>query len=297
MDAASAPRGERILLTGASGYIGGRLLEALARDNDVVAAGRRPPASAAPHRFVAWDLTAPAPAGLPERVDRVLHLAQDTGRDPARREETLAVNTVATARLAAYAAKAGARSYLYTSTGSVYGMAPAPLDEDAPARARDPYAVSKLAGEVLARGFAGDVPVIVLRYFVPYGPGQVQRMVPALLQRVADGQPVVVNNGVGMPRTNPIYIDDAVEATARAATLPASVTLNVGGAETVSVAELAGRLATLLGRPLATEAREDRAVADLVGDTRRMEKALGFRPRVRLDDGLRRTVEAWRATR
>lgn len=295
--------GERIVITGASGYLGGHLLRALGPRNDVTVLGRRPPeTSGVAFTFVPWDMTSAAEPAWPAKADLVLHLAQEQGRDPARAADTFAVNTWSVARLAQFAARSGARTYVQASTGSVYGFADHPFTEDTPPAPPDHYAATKLAAEVVLRRHPGAFGRVVLRYFMPYGPGQVARMVPGILQRVLEGRPVTVNNGVGQPRCNPIYLDDVVEATVRALALPEEATraaplVNIAGDEVVTVADLAQRLARLAGKELKVEPNHDPAVKDMVADTGRMAKLLGVRPKVGLDEGLRRTLEAARAAK
>lgn len=286
------PRGARVLMTGATGYIGRHLLEVLAPDNKVTVAGRRPPSSNASHRFATWDLREPTPGHLPQQVDLVLHLAQETGKAPARYKETLRVNTFSTVRLHEYAIRAGAGTFLYTSTGGVYGYSDHPLTEDSSARPIDYYTACKYAAELLVRKRGGPTRVVVLRYFFPYGPGQTQRLVPNLLQRIREGRPITIINGVGQPRVNPIFITDVVEATLRASMLQGDEVLNIAGTERVPMGEIARILSELVGKPTVVEHRRERAVKDLVADTTRMEKTLKFRPRISLREGLRRVVEA-----
>src|SRR5262249_1245751 len=127
----------------------------------------------------------------------------------------------------------GVRRFLYASTSSVYGRF-ASGDESLPTRPISPYGVTKLAAENLCRAHAEELglPLVVLRYFSVYGPGQrpdmgYNRFIHALLT----GEPITVC-GDGLQVRGNTYIEDCVEATVRAAEALPGETYNVGGGET-----------------------------------------------------------------
>ena len=186
------------------------------------------------------------------------------------------------------------RRFVHVSTSSVYGRYGSG-DETLPARPISPYGVTKLAAENLCRAHADEcgLPLVVLRYFSVYGPGQrpdmgYHRFIEALLR----SEPIVVH-GDGLQSRGNTYISDCVTATMAALEAPIGEIYNVGGGETANVWEILGKLERILGRR-AVVRREPARPGDqrvTVADTTKLFRHLGWQPRVGLDEGLARQVE------
>ena len=154
----------RVLITGAGGYIGGRLIEAMTERGVDLRALVREPAPALPIETIICDLSAPE-AEAPLRaacqgVDAVVHLAGEdevlAAREPAR---ALATTLVAAERTAEAAAQAGVGRLIYLSTVHVYGARMTPgaiLEEDMRVEPRSAYAISRLASEHVAAAVARE---------------------------------------------------------------------------------------------------------------------------------------------
>jgi nucleoside-diphosphate-sugar epimerase len=271
-----------VLVTGAGGFLGSRLVPLLAERHEVVALARRPVQGA---ETVVADLATGLPA-LPERLDAVIHLAQSRRyREwPAGAADMYAVNVGAAFGLLEHARRAGATHFVLASTGAVYAPADGPIREDAPFGPAGFYPRSKLAAEVLAEGYASDLVTAILRPFAIYGAGQEGMMVANIAARVAAGEEVVVQGDPGL-RMNPIHVDDAARAFAAALELPAPGAFNVAGDEVVTLPALVELLAELAGVPPRLRHAEG-ASPSLVGDTARMRDVLGVAPRVGLREGL-----------
>ncbi|MDF1504560.1 NAD(P)-dependent oxidoreductase [Roseisolibacter sp. H3M3-2] len=251
----------RIAVTGASGFVGGRVARALAAEgHTVLPYGRRPAAALAdpPPGYVAWDVTA-GPIAAPA-VHAVVHCAarvDDWGPEEAFRaanvEGTRAVlETWPDARV------------VYVSTSSVYsdGVRTVGVREDAPTGdcAHSAYARTKAAGEalVLALGARG----VVLRPHVVYGPGDttlLPRVLAARWPRVRDPSPdarrrlrrfLPVPDG-GRHRVSSTHVDNLAHAVERALAAPgAHGAFNVAdGGAPLTVAELLDRLLAAAGHP------------------------------------------------
>jgi len=283
----------RILLTGASGFVGGHLAPRLVEaGHDLMCAARRssgyePPAGA---RLIELDLARRLDAAALPEVDAILHLAQANARFPEGARELHGVNTASTLDLLDHARETGAKRFLYASSASVYGFGDRPFKEDDPLAGRDFYAVTKINAENLVQAYSDFLTTAVLRLVVPYGPGQEARMIPGLIGRVREGTPVSLNAG-GRPRMNPLYIDDVVRALLGVLELDESVALNVAGDEPVTVRELAELIGSVVGREPVFEEGEGKVPGDLVVDTSRLHELLDLRPLVSLEEGLRRTAE------
>lgn len=283
----------KVLVTGASGFVGRHLVPALAeRDHEVTALVRRSGAApAGATSTVQADLEQPLPEGALPRVDAVVHLAQGNGRFPEGARGLFRVNTAATQELLDHARRAGAACFLYASSASVYGFGSRPFREDDVVSPPDFYALTKAVGEQLVSAYRGFVAATSLRLVAPYGPGQSGRMIPRLIESVREGRPVTLNEG-GRPAMNPIYVGDVVEAVLALLDSPASGVLNLAGDQVVSIRELAESIGAGLGLEPVFEHGSDAAPGDVVAENLRLRELLGERELVPLREGLRRTGAA-----
>ena len=290
----------RYVVTGAAGFVGSQLGEALAAaGHDVVGVDcftdyydpAEKERNAAALDVLRIDL---AETGLDlDGVDGVFHLAAQAGVRSFGGVFPLYVrrNVVATQRVLEAAAAAGVRVVL-ASSSSIYGEAEAyPTPEDATPAPISPYGITKLACEHLARayavGFGADA--VVLRYFTVYGPRQrpdmfFRRVCEALLA----GTTFEIY-GSGEQSRSFTYVGDAVEATIAAMErAPAGAVYNVGGGEEASMLEAIALLERISGRSLDARrivaARGD--VARTKADVSRIRDVLGWEPRTSLEDGL-----------
>ncbi len=284
----------RILLVGASGFVGGHLAPRLVEaGHDLICAVRAtsdytPPGGA---ERIELDLDRPLdPETLPS-ADAVLHFAQGNVGFPEGARELDRVNAASVVELLDHARESGATRFVYASSASVYGFGDQPFAEDAPLDGSDFYAATKIGAEKAVGAYAELLTTAILRLVVPYGPGQAGRMIPALANRVANGEAVTLNDG-GRPRMNPLYIDDVIRIVLHLLELDRPAVLNVAGDEAVSIKEIAETIGRVVGREPQFEDGSASAPGDLVADTTRLHKLFDLRPLVPLEEGLRRTLAA-----
>lgn len=243
----------RALVTGASGFIGGRLVERLVRQGADVRVLVRNPSSAArlarfPLTFHLGDVTNTADLdNAAQGCDLVFHCAYGTTGSQKRRAW---VNRVGTERTLEAAHRAGAKRVVYLSTLMVYGQTgDGDLDETAPRRRfGNAYSDSKLDAEGTALQYSrsGRMPVTILQPTAVYGPyGGVWTV--QQLAELKTGRMILVNGGDGL--ANAVYVDDLVTAMLLAAEKDAAVgeAFLISGPETVTWRELYGCFARMFG--------------------------------------------------
>lgn len=269
-----------VVITGGNGLVGSHLRTHLANSCDVHAPGRD-----------ALDLAAPLDrAALPASAGAVVHLAQSSRfrEFPEGVDDMMAVNVARTLDLVRYAVAARATTFVYASTGGVYGTGPHPFRETDPAPPAEPlgfYPASKLAAELLLRPFEPLISVVILRFFFVYGAGQARGMlVPRLVDSVRERRPITLDGADGLT-INPVHAGDAAAAVAAAVTLTQSAVINVAGPETLTLRAMAEKIGEATGVAPFFQTRSIPS-SGLVADTGRMRTLLSAPGRM-FSDGVR----------
>ncbi|MGI8595349.1 MAG: NAD-dependent epimerase/dehydratase family protein [Solirubrobacteraceae bacterium] len=303
------------LVTGGAGFIGSHVVEALLARGarvavvDDLSTGRREnldgalAAGANLYEADIRDADATRPIVAHERPDAVFHLAAQI--DVRRSVESPAldarVNVEGTINLLDAALGAGARRFLYASTGgAIYGEAGrVPTPEDAPVTPLSPYGQGKLAAEGYCMLFERlhGLSIAALRFANVYGPRQDPLgeggVIAIFCGRAASGGSATVF-GDGHQTRDFVYVSDVVDSLLAAADGDARGAFNVGTGRETSVIELAGALREVSGAELPLEhepARPGEVVRSCL-DASLARRALGWKARVGLAEGLERTLAA-----
>ncbi len=306
----------RILVTGAGGFIGSRLCEKLVERGASVRAFLRYTSRREPGllRFV------------PKPIFDQIELVQGDLRDSSAIEmaaqdadvifhlgalisipysylhpvETVETNLLGTMNILEACRKTGAK-LIHTSTSEVYGTAlQVPIDENHPLQAQSPYSASKIAADKLVESYyrSFDVQTVTVRPFNTYGPGQSNRaVIPTIITQALAGNVVKLGNLEALRDFT--YLDDSVEGflSAGLTELWNGETYNLGTGEEVSIGSVAELIFKLMGRNPEIEVEAQRIrpekseVMRLISNNQKAKDMLRWQPRVGMEEGLRRTIE------
>ncbi len=305
----------RVLVTGADGFMGSHLVEALLmweKVDQVVALVHSPQVKWLPRHptghldIITGNVIKPATFGRVGQVDVVFHLAAlaSIARCEQRSEVARLTNFQGTVNILNWAmALYPMPRIVFVSTAALYGEPEyLPIDENHPVDPSNHYTYSKLSAEIAVNGFHVDqgVPAVIVRPFNIYGPRQdVNFLIPTIITQCLQG--VEVRLGDGRPVRNFTYVTDAVDLLMRASVSPSvnGRVVNLGSRQAYKVSEVAEKLVDLTGCGLEpvydpNKFRESEPTS-LEMDPALAEELLGWVPRVWIDDGLRQTIDHYRA--
>ncbi|MCP8310029.1 MAG: SDR family NAD(P)-dependent oxidoreductase [Candidatus Methylarchaceae archaeon HK01M] len=304
----------RVLVTGGAGFIGSHLVDRLIKEGfevtilDNLSSGRV--GNIAHHfkskkfKLVNGDIrNRSIVREYVSGVDAIIHLASliSVEKSIENPYETYEVNTTGTFNLLDEAVRKGVKRFVYASSTAVYGEEnPLPLKEDNPLRGLiSPYAASKASAECYCRALCKShgLETVILRYFNVYGPRQERNpysgVIAKFVKNCMNNQPLMIY-GDGNQTRDFIYVDDVVEATMLA--LEKDVIdeiFNVCTGRPTRIKDLAQIVKEISGRNELTIIHDKPRLGDIkdnYGDPKKAEAFLGFRSKVRLEDGIRKLV-------
>lgn len=314
---------KKVLVTGAGGFIGSHLVEALQRR------GCKVTAFVHYNSFSRWgwldfidnrvkdkikifngDINDPGCVKKAmDSCDTVFHLAALIGipYSYCAPDSYVETNIKGTLNVLQAAKELAIKKIVHTSTSEVYGTAQfVPISEKHPVNPQSPYAASKASADYMALSFykSFGLPVAVVRPFNTFGPRQSARaIIPTIITQLLEKDTV----RLGSVNTNRdfTFVEDTVAGFIRAAEVPGTIgeVINIGSGFEISIAELVAKIANIIGKKARISAKNERIrpqnseVERLWADTAKAKDLLGWAPQFSLETGLEQTINWFKKNR
>ncbi len=308
----------KVLVTGAGGFIGSHLVEKLVElGADVYAFVRYnsrnnwgmielfPEETKKKIKIIAGDIRdSDAVRSAAKEKDIIFHLAAliPIPYSYIHPREIMETNIMGTLNVLVAAKESKVKRIIHTSTSEVYGTAHyTPIDEKHPLNAQSPYSASKIASDKIAESFylSYGLPVTIIRPFNTYGPRQSARaIIPTIVTQALTKKEVFI--GSSNPTRDFTYVSDTVEGFIKLAEAEDKVlgeVINIGSNFEISIGELTDKIVSLICKDIKIKFDKSRVrpekseVERLKADNRKAEKLLNWKPKISLDEGLRKTIE------
>jgi len=308
---------KKVLVTGAGGFIGSHLVDALVKKGADVTAfvhynsrnnwgwlENRYSADSPNFHVVAGDV---ADRGIIQKTvadqDIVFHLAALIGipYSYSAPESYVNTNIKGTLNIMQACVNAGVERIIQTSTSEVYGTAQyTPIDEDHPLQGQSPYSASKIGADKIAESYycSFNLPVITARPFNTFGPRQSTRaIIPTIITQALSSNTVKL--GSLAPVRDLTFVGDTVQGFLNLAESKKAIgkTINIGTGRGISVGELAEKIINLVNPKAKIVCEQERIrpekseVMKLVCDNTLIREITGWQPQYTLEEGLMPTIE------
>ena len=307
----------KVLITGAGGFIGSHLTNRLVREGAKVRAFVRYN-SRNDYGFIEFlpndiqkeiEITAgdirdsEAIRDVCKDVDIIFHLGAVIAipYSYVHPREVIETNILGTLNILNAGREYKVSKIVQTSTSEVYGTAQyIPIDEKHPLQGQSPYSASKIGADKISESFyrSYDLPIVIVRPFNTYGPRQSARaIIPTIITQALSNDKIYI--GSLHPTRDFTYIDDIIEGFIKVAVSDKLIgeTINIGSGFEISIGDLASKVLSLTGkdasvisdirriRPLRSE------VERLCADITKAKRLIEWNPKVSLDKGLRKTIK------
>ncbi len=313
-------KGKKVLVTGAGGFVGSHLVEALAKK------GARVRALVHYNSRNDWGMLEDSPKNVLATVEVVTGDLKDADcvREAVRGQQVVFhlgaligipysyvnprdvvdTNVNGTLNVLAAALDFGVKKVVHTSTSEIYGTARyVPMDESHPANPQSPYAASKLSADLLALSFhrSFDLPVGVIRPFNVYGPRQSARAVipTAITQALLKSK---IGLGSVFPTRDLTYVEDTVRGFVDFAESEktSGEVVNLGSGYEVSIDQVVRLVSECLGKGVRIQPDKRRIrpakseVERLFSDSSKAKRLFGWQPKTDLKQGMEKTIVWYR---
>lgn len=299
-----------ILVTGGAGFIGSHVTKLLLDSGhevivvDNLSCGKRENVDSRA-QFIEADIRS-IPDSAFKKVDLVIHMAglivvPESVEDPIKYADN---NVIGTIDLLESMRKNGVKKIIFSSSACVYGMPDTlPIKEDAAVRPDNPYGASKAAIEAFLQAYNANFSfdVTILRYFNPYGPGEMHEpethAIPNFIKAALAKKPIPLYwNGEQV--RDFIYIEDLVRAHVDVITQTGFNVFNIGTEKGVVVKEVLDEIFSILGYkvPIDDLGKRPGDVQANYASSEKLKKAVGWQAKVDLKEGLKKTIDFYRSS-
>jgi nucleoside-diphosphate-sugar epimerase len=312
-------KNKNILITGGAGFIGTHLFESLIKENNYIViidnfnncyySGKEENLASVSKSFeilkdykiIKGDLLNKSIFDeITCEIDVIFHLAAHAGvrYSIQNSREVTSNNILGTINIFDFALKNNVEKVVYASSSSVYGNPIyTPVDEDHPKNPISPYAVSKLCGEIFADYFYREynLPVTSLRFYTVYGPrGRPDMAIGKFFNLILQNKELIIY-GDGEQLRDFTYISDIVEGLILSGenNNVSGEYFNLGYSKPISVNQLVGKMYSIAEKPMKVKHIEKQKgdVDVTYSDIKKAQSVLNYKPKVSIDDGLRKTYE------
>jgi UDP-glucose 4-epimerase len=296
----------KVLVTGAAGFVGTKLLRALRKaGEEVVGLDKKtisPESAANCGSAIVCDIRDDARmAELPEElfgIDACVHLAAIAAPRQAEADPQLAweTNVRGTHNVLALCRKVGVKKIVFASSAHVYGISPKymPTDENHPLALLDTYTTTKIIGEQLCDLFHRNygISYTACRLFNAYGPGQsMDYFIGAKIRQAATGSgPVTIMNGA--VTKDWVSVFDVARALVAAVRSPYVGPLNIGTGVETSLLEIAKAIASAFGKEVVPDGAQDGGPTRMCANWARANAVLGWSPETTFIEGIAEVIKA-----
>lgn len=288
----------KILITGASGYIGSNLISNLLNEqnHELFLVVKQKTGEHQKCSVIEADLSKKDfHSLLPKEIDIVIHLAQSKlYRDSENgAADMFAVNVNSTFQLLEWAKKNRIKKFIYFSTGNVYKQTNKLFDENDRLEATSFYGSSKIMAEELCKNYCDFFQTIIIRPFNVYGPGQKGMMVQNIADKIINKQLISLASGVGIWIT-PVFINDCIEYIIRLINFDLDkklLILNLSGNEKINLRQLGEIISKNVNEKPYYEENSSQP-AYLMGDNSKIKTLLSYSPKITLENGIIKTLSS-----
>ena len=241
---------------------------------------------------------------ITKNVDIIFHLAALVAIPYSyiAPDSYLETNIQGTLNICQAAKENGSIRIIHTSTSEVYGTAQyVPIDEGHPLQPQSPYSASKIGADAMAMSFYNsfNLPLTIARPFNTYGPRQSARaVIPTIITQIASGLKEIKLGDI-TPTRDFNYVEDTCKGLVALAQCQESLgeTVNIGSNYEISISGILDLIKEIMGSDVNFISEQERIrpesseVNRLWCDNSKIEKLTGFKPKVNLEEGLKRTIE------
>lgn len=299
-----------ILVTGGAGFIGSHVVKLLLKDShnvtvlDNLSLGKKESVDKKA-KLIIGDIADPQKAKEAlQGIDAVIHMAglivvPDSVKDPIKYGT---VNVLGTIKFMEVMREVGVKKMIFSSSACVYGSPKnLPITEDEPIHPDNPYGASKAAIECYMQTYNAvyGFDSIVLRYFNPYGPGELHdpetHAIPNFIKSALSKKPIPLYWNGNQTRDF-IYIEDLAQAHVDVLNLTGFQVFNIGTEYGVKVKEVIDLIFKILGYKVPIKDLGNRAgdVDANYASSKKINKTVGWKAKVNLEEGLKKTIEFYK---